>query len=128
MRLLLDTHTFIWFIQDDPALSEAALRMIEDADYQILLSIVSVWELGIKVSLRKINLPAPYDHFIDRQLLENDIQVLPLSIAEIGYLSTLPFHHRDPFDRALVAQSMVNSIPLISADQTLDRYGPTRLW
>lgn len=128
MRLLLDTHTFIWFLQDDPALSDAALRMIEDADNQVLLSIVSIWELGIKVSLGKINLPAPYANFIDRQLLENDIHVLPLSIAEIGTVLTLPFHHRDPFDRALVAQSMVNSIPLISADKTLDRYSIKRLW
>src|SRR5215210_5262243 len=98
MRLLLDTHTFLWFIDDNPRLSARAKALLE-SDADLLLSVVSLWEISIKVSIGKVALAQPYDIFMPQQLTANAIEILPISLAHLGVVATLPFHHRDPFDR-----------------------------
>jgi PIN domain nuclease of toxin-antitoxin system len=103
MRLLLDTHTFLWFIDDSSRLSVQAKNLLEyDAD--LLLSTASLWEIAIKTSIGKLILAQPYSVFIPQQLALNSIEILPINLAHLVLLSTLPFHHRDPFDRLLIAQ------------------------
>lgn len=103
MSYLLDTHTFLWFINDDASLSETAKELIEDPDNGIYLSIASVWEMGIKFSLGKLEIPSPFESFIDEQLRLNNIILLDIKTVHIGIVSTLTFHHRDPFDRLIIA-------------------------
>ncbi|MBI1258904.1 MAG: PIN domain-containing protein [Chloroflexi bacterium] len=128
MRLLLDTHAFLWFAADSPELSNEAKSLLENVNNDLFLSYVSLWEIGIKVSLGKLSVPQPFDAFISTQLSLNDIELLPLSIAQISTVVTLPFHHRDPFDRLLAAQSMVEDLPLVSRDEIFDVYAVKRLW
>ena len=127
MRLLLDTHAFLWFIDDSSRLSVQAKDLLE-SDTDLLLSTASLWEIAIKTSLGKLTLAQPYDLFIPEQMRLNDIEELAISLTHLAVVSTLPFHHRDPFDRLLVAQAMVESLPVVSTDTTLDAYSITRLW
>jgi len=127
MKLLLDTHTFLWFVNDAPNLSEAALALLE-SDHDVLLSMASLWEIAIKYSVGKLNLPSPYEDFVTQQLLENDIDVLSVQISHLTVVARLPFHHRDPFDRMLIAQSISEGIPILSADSTFDAYSVKRFW
>jgi PIN domain nuclease of toxin-antitoxin system len=128
MTYLLDTHSFLWFVLENPRLSPTALGYIAAGENALLLSPASYWEIAIKVSLGKYSLPGPLQEFFEEQLTLNEIEILPISIAHAARLSTLPFHHRDPFDRMLVVQSLVESIPLISSDSILDAYAIERLW
>jgi PIN domain nuclease of toxin-antitoxin system len=128
MRLLLDTHTFLWFAWDDPQLSRAANDLIEDGSNQGFVSAASVWEMAIKVGTGKLVLAKPLDRFLDEHLDVNEIEVLPIERRHSTYVASLPLHHRDPFDRMLVAQSIIEAMPLVSADPALDAYGITRLW
>ncbi len=125
MRLLLDTHAFLWFVLDDPRLRSTARALIVDPDNDIDVSPATCWEIAIKVSLRKYQLSEPHEVFMERSLRTTASDSYPSHTAA---LTTLPFHHRDPFDRLLVAQALVEEIPLLSADTTLDAYGVTRLW
>ncbi|HKI38370.1 MAG TPA: type II toxin-antitoxin system VapC family toxin [Gemmataceae bacterium] len=128
MRLLLDTHAFLWFVLNDPQSSATAQRLISDPANDVLISPASYWEVAIKVGLRKLDLHAPYDDFIQRGLVGNDFAILPIEPRHTSVLTTLPLHHRDPFDRLIVAQAMVENIPLVSMDAVLDQYPITRLW
>jgi PIN domain nuclease of toxin-antitoxin system len=128
MRLLLDTHAFLWFAWDDPKLSRRANDLIEDGANQILVSAASVWEIAIKVGTGKLVLAKPLDHFLDEHFARNEFEVLPVERRHAAHIAALPLHHRDPFDRMLVAQSIVEAMPLVSADPALDAYGITRLW
>lgn len=128
MNLLLDTHSFLWFVFGDPQLSAAAKSHIEDPNNTNYLSIVSVWEMAIKVSIGKLPLSHPLDVFIPDQLQRNGIQLLPVRLPHALHVATLPFHHRDPFDRLLIAQSLVEPMPIVSADVMFDRYNVIRLW
>jgi PIN domain nuclease of toxin-antitoxin system len=127
MKLLLDTHTFLWFIDDNPRLSERAKSLLE-SDADLLLSIASLWELAIKTSLGKLSLVQPFDIFLSQQLINNGIEMLPVALTHLNIVSTLPFHHRDPFDRPLIAQAMVEQLPIVSADTGFDAYSVNRLW
>ncbi len=127
MKLLLDTHTFLWFINNSPQLSIDAKNLIE-SDVDLLLSIASLWEIAIKVSIGKLTIPNTYDQFIPQQVQLNDMEVLPISLAHLAVVTTLPFHHRDPFDRLLIAQAMVEKMSIISADEIFDSYGISRIW
>jgi PIN domain nuclease of toxin-antitoxin system len=127
MRLLLDTHTFLWFIDDSPRLSLKGKMLLED-DNELLLSVGSLWEMAIKASLGKLTVLMPYDAFIPQQLTLNDIEVLPITVEHLAVVSVLTFHHRDPFDRLLVAQSIVEQIPVVSVDPVFDTYSVQRLW
>jgi PIN domain nuclease of toxin-antitoxin system len=128
MKYLLDTHTFLWFINDDASLSSTAKALIEDPENTIYLSIASIWEMAIKVSLGKLEMPSPFTDFIDEQLSKNTIILLNIKIAHTGIVATLPFHHRDPFDRLIIAQSSVEDIPVIGKDAIFDDYGIKRHW
>jgi PIN domain nuclease of toxin-antitoxin system len=128
MRLLLDTHTFLWFILDDPALSSRAHDLIEDPENQRLASVASFWEMAIKASLGKLEIAEPFEEFVQSQLQINDINLLAITIAHIGRVRMLPFHHRDPFDRLLIAQCLVEQVPIVSVDPRFDDYGIQRLW
>jgi len=127
MKLLLDTHTFLWFIDDNPRLSARAKALLE-SDADLLLSVASLWEISIKISIGKLTLTQPFDVFLRQQLTNNDIEMLPISLAHLGVVSTLPFHHRDPFDRLLIAQAIIEKMPVVGIDAAFDAYSITRLW
>ena len=128
MRVLLDTHTFLWFLLEDPQLSTTANNLIIDPTNDIEVSPAMYWEMAIKISLGKYALPEPYDIFIEREIATNDFHILPTEPKHTAVLTTLPFHHRDPFDRLLIAQAIVEAIPILSVDTAFDAYPVTRLW
>ncbi|OGW14828.1 MAG: twitching motility protein PilT [Nitrospinae bacterium RIFCSPLOWO2_12_FULL_45_22] len=128
MKLLLDTYSFLWFIMGSPKLSEKARALIEDRSNEKLFSIASLWEMAIKLSLGKLSLAQPFDVLIPQQLSINGIGLLDIKMGHITVVSTLPFHHRDPFDRLLVGQSMFERLPVLSADPSFDAYPVDRLW
>ena len=128
MRLLLDTHTFLWFLLDDPQLSPIARDYIVDPTSDIEVSPATYWEIAIKISLGKYALPEPYDIFIEREITVNDFHILPIEPKHTAVLTTLPFYHRDPFDRLLIAQAMVEDIPILSIDPAFDAYPIIRQW
>ena len=128
MRVLLDTYAFLWFILDDPQLSASAKAMIEDPANDVEVSPVSYWEIAIKISLRKYSLPQPYQQFMESHIAINDFRILHIEPKHTTLITTLPLHHKDPFDRLLVAQAIVEGIPIVSVDEQLDPYGVQRLW
>lgn len=128
MKLLLDTHAFLWFIMGSPNLSAAARALIEDGANENFLSVGSLWEIAIKVSIGKLSLAAPFDVLIPRQLGLNGIALLNVSTDHAAAVAALPFHHRDPFDRLLIAQAMVERVPVVSVDTAFDAYPVKRLW
>jgi PIN domain nuclease of toxin-antitoxin system len=119
-----------WYIEDDPQLSSTARASIQDATNEILISPASYWEIAIKVNLGKWRLNRPYEEFIDLGLIQYGFQILPIRPAHTARLIGLAFPpgHKDPFDRLLVAQVLVEQIAIISADAALDAYGVARLW
>lgn len=127
MNVLIDTHTFLWFVNDEPHLSESAAALLE-SDTTVFLSIASLWEIAIKVSIGKLSLPQPFDVFIPEQLALNDMTVLPIRLADCHQVISLPFHHRDPFDRMIIAQAMIEDMPIVSIDTAFDAYPIHRLW
>jgi PIN domain nuclease of toxin-antitoxin system len=128
MKVLLDTHAFLWFVLADPRLGPTASAMIADIANEVFVSPASYWEIAIKVSLGKYALTVPFEQFWRKGINANGLQVLPIEVPHAGAVSSLPFHHRDPFDRMLVAQALVEGIPLLSDDATLDAYGIRRIW
>lgn len=128
MKLLLDTHTLLWFIAGSASLSAYARSLIEDAANEKFVSIVSIWETAIKVNIGKMSSSAPFDVLFPHQLEVNGFELLPAKVEHTSVVTTLPFHHRDPFDRLLIAQAIAEKLTLVSADEVFDDYGVTRLW
>ena len=128
MKLPLDTHTFLWFIIGSPNLSPDARALIEDEANDKFLSVASLWEMAIKLSIGRLSLSAPFDVLIPQQLGLNGIGLLGIGVEHAAVVATLPLHHRDPFDRMLVAQAIVGAMPVISIDAAFDLYGVKRLW
>ncbi|HJT32629.1 MAG TPA: type II toxin-antitoxin system VapC family toxin [Pirellulales bacterium] len=128
MKLLLDTHALLWFALNDPLLSATAMSLLVDARNEKLVSPASYWEIAIKISIRKYALTKPYEVFMHEAIDQNGFAYLHVLPKHTAVLTTLPFHHKDPFDRLLVAQAMVENIPIVSNDLALDAYGITRLW
>lgn len=128
MILLLDTHTFLWFCQGDPSLSATAKKLIEDPGNQKYLSIASCWEIAIKAGTGKLRLGEPIETYIPNALARTGIDLLPITLPHVTRVESLPFHHRDPFDRLLIAQALSESVPLVSVEVLFDRYGVTRHW
>ncbi|PPD21461.1 MAG: PIN domain nuclease [Methylomonas sp.] len=122
MRFLLDTHTLLWFLTDDAALSTTAKTIVELADNTILISPASYWEIAIKISLGEYRLPEPLSSFMARELSRNGMTILPISIEHAEHVAALPFHHRDPFDRLLIAQALVENVQVVSIDTAFDAY------
>jgi PIN domain nuclease of toxin-antitoxin system len=128
VRLLLDTHSLLWFILADPQLSATALGLITDPLNHKHVSPASYWEIAIKIRLGKYALPVPFETFMSDQIAKNHFTILPITVAHAAVLTTLPLHHRDPFDRLLIAQTMVEAMSIVSIDSILDAYPVTRLW
>lgn len=128
MTLLLDTHAVLWFVWDDPQLSATAKAAIEDPANRKLLSVASCWEIAIKAGIGKLTLDAPAALFIPRELGRNGFDLLPISLPHATAVETLPQHHKDPFDRLLIAQAQIEAIPIVSVDAAFDPYGVTRIW
>jgi PIN domain nuclease of toxin-antitoxin system len=117
-----------WYIEGAPQLNATARTLIQDASNEVLISPASYWEIAIKISIGKWQLNRPYEQFIGIGLGQYSFQILPILPAHTARLIELPFHHRDPFDRLLVAQALAENIPIISNDSAVDAYGITRLW
>jgi PIN domain nuclease of toxin-antitoxin system len=128
VRLLLDTHTFLWWVNDSPALSRKARTAIAAKDSDCFLSLASAWEMAIKVSIGKLELPAGVERFVQEQLAANRIRELPIELAHVARAGTLPFHHRDPFDRLIAAQALEEELSIVSADPVFKKYGLKRVW
>jgi PIN domain nuclease of toxin-antitoxin system len=127
MRLLLDTHTFIWYVTDNPKLSAHVKLLIEDENNEKLVSIASIWEMAIKHSIGRLNFSLPFMEFVGQQLTVSNIGLLEINLQHIEVVASLPLHHRDPFDRLIIAQSMVEQIPILSVDAIFDAYAIARL-
>ena len=128
MKFLLDTHTLIWFLQDDPKLSSVASQLIENPENEIFVSMVTLWEIAIKVSLGKLVLSTTFDQLFPQHLIINNFKILPIEIAHFKQVMLLPFHHGDPFDRLLIAQGMVEQLTIVGQDKIFDTYKAKRLW
>ena len=128
MKLLLDTHTFIWYVTDNSKLRATAQQLINNGNNQVLLSIASIWEMAIKHSVGKLNFELPFEVFISQQLTSNNFRLLDIKISHLVAVASLPLHHRDPFDRLIIAQAMVEQISVVGADEVFDSYLIQRLW
>ena len=123
MQLLLDTHVFLWWVNDVSELSRRARTAIRNERNECFLSLASCWEIAIKVSLGKLELPSDVELFVSEHLAANAVRVLPIELRHVSRVAEMPFHHRDPFDRLLVAQAMVEQARFLTADALLARYG-----
>jgi PIN domain nuclease of toxin-antitoxin system len=128
MNLLLDTHALLWFVLDDSQLSSKARDSIIATDGFVFVSPASLWEIAIKINIGKYALPAPFAAFWEEQLQTNDFSLLPITVAHTARVAVLPFYHRDPFDRLIIAQSLAEGIPVVSSDAAFDAYGVGRIW
>lgn len=130
MKLLLDTHTLLWYAQNDPQLSSKAQSLIQDMANEVFVSPASYWEVAIKISIGKYSLNAPYETFMLRAIDGNLFRVLPILVNHTLTLTTLPFpkNHKDPFDRLIVPQAIAEQMSVVSADDKLDAYPIKRMW
>jgi PIN domain nuclease of toxin-antitoxin system len=128
MRLLLDTHSFLWFFAGSPQMSLTARSLIEDQANELWLSTASLWEMAIKLSVGKLTLSGPFGAIVPLHLAAADIGLLNIDLSHLVAVAALPLHHRDPFDRMLIAQAIVEGLPIISVDAAFDAYGVNRLW
>ncbi len=128
MKVLLDTHTLIWAIEGDDRLSPKSIELIESPKNTPCYSLVSIWEIAIKVQLGKLSISSPIDESLEALLEDNGFEQIPIHFKHVCHVGNLPLHHRDPFDRLLVAQAETEDIPLISKDSTLEQYNISRIW
>ncbi len=128
MKVLLDTHAFLYFISGSPDLSTMARMTIESPNSERLLSVASLWEIAIKVSIQKLQIGMTMSQLVKREVRGNAIQILAIEAEHLDRLSSLPFHHKDPFDRLMIAQSFAANIPLISKDSAFGAYGVKTIW
>ncbi len=131
MQLLIDTQIFIWFISGAPELKPTIKRLVEDENTRVFISIASLWEISIKTALGKLDMRGDYESVID-DVTGNDMDILPISFAHTVQQHKLPFYHKDPFDRIIVAQAIVEKLDLVSSDAVFEQYlagkGPNRIW
>jgi PIN domain nuclease of toxin-antitoxin system len=128
MRALLDTHTFLWWVHNDPRLSDQVREIIGDGSNTLYLSAASGWEIAIKAQLGKLQFSSSLDQFIAEQLTLNGIDTLPIALRHVLHVATLPPHHRDPFDRILVAQCQLEQLPMLTADAQITKYAIQTIW
>jgi PIN domain nuclease of toxin-antitoxin system len=128
VRLLLDTHVLIWSAGNPERLSDQVTDLLNNTNNSWIFSIASIWEMQIKLQTGKLTLNLPLPELIETQRQANDLQILPIELPHIYALEGLPNHHRDPFDRVLVAQAIVENIPLVSIDAVFDAYPVNKLW
>lgn len=128
MKLLLDTHTFVWWDSEPAKLSPQVLALCQDRTNSLLLSVASIWEIQIKLQLGKLKLNMPLVEIIESQQQRNSIEVLPVALAHVLALQNLPLHHKDPFDRLLIAQANVEGATLLCNDPVFTKYAVNVLW
>ena len=128
MKLLLDTHAFLWWIEGTRAVGRRARAAVSNPDNEVLISIASCWELAIKLSLGKLRLTQNFDRFIPEQIALNGFSLLDVEFRHVVRVADLPFRHRDPFDRLLVAQALEDELAVVSADRVFRKYGVTVVW
>jgi len=127
MNVLLDTHTFIWYIEGNPKLTENAKNVIELSDEKVYLSIISLWEIAIKTNKKQLTLQNQFDDLLD-VLNSLEIEILSITFADTQTYKNLPLHHGDPFDRMLISQAMTNNLVIIGCDRVFDNYPVQMLW
>jgi PIN domain nuclease of toxin-antitoxin system len=128
MRLLLDTHAFIWYTTDSSRLTATGRSLIDNGENDILLSTASVWEMAIEHSIGRLTFSMPFMEFIKQQIAVNRIDILEITFDHIEVVASLLLHHRDPFDRLIIAQSMAQQIPILSVDAIFDAYAIAPVW
>jgi len=128
LKYILDTHALLWITSDSDRLTSKAKSIYLDDKNEIWLSKASVWEMAIKISLKKLQIKNNIENFINDHVVGNGIKILDITLEQIYKLETLPFHHRDPFDRLIISQSMTEGIPVISSDHNFDKYNVNRIW
>ena len=128
MRLLLDTHTLIWAVDRPSWLGQNARAALEDTNHVLMLSVATLWETAIKVGLNKLTLSLSYRQWMTQAIADLEIQILSITVEIADAQISLPYHHRDPFDRLLVAQALTENLLLVSNDPIFDQYGVNRLW
>ena len=128
MKVLIDTHVFIWWTSDSQKLSLLVYNLLSDPNTQVFLSVVSIWEMQIKLSLGKLQLKTALPELIEDEIKRNRIKLLPLDLSHIYALSNLSNYHRDPFDRLLISQSQSEKLLIVSIDAKFDGYDIERLW
>jgi PIN domain nuclease of toxin-antitoxin system len=128
VRLLLDTQCWLWWFSQPEKLNESVIEQIADETNEIWFSVASVWEMGIKVSIGKLPLPEPIDDYISTRMTQLGAKSLEINAAHALRVATLPLHHRDPFDRILIAQAQIEKMTLVSADSTFNLYEVSLLW
>lgn len=128
MRLLLDTHTLLWSAEDPAQVSAPAMAAMQDPANERLLSAATIWELAIKVGQGKIVLAMPYRQWMETAIADLKLDILPVTVEYAERQSVLPSHHKDPFDRLIIAQAVVDGIAVVSVDVAFDAYGVTRIW
>ena len=128
MQTLIDTHTLLWIVDNDPKLSKKAKSIYLNPDNDIYISLASIWEVVIKVSLQKLIIEDTVANFITTQIKGNSIKILDIKLKHIVALENLPYYHRDPFDRLIITQSMLEKIPVLSRDSIFDQYPIKRIW
>ena len=128
MRVLLDTHVFLWWVEGDRALPAKARAVLADKENECLISLVSAWELAIKAGLGKLRLTLPVKRYVVENVAANGFRMLDIQMAHVGRVETLDSHHRDPFDRLLIAQALEEKLPVVTADPVFRKYGVKRIW
>ena len=128
MKLLLDTHVFIWWASEPNKLSQKALTLCENIENNLILSVTSVWEMQIKLQLGKLKVQIPLQELIESQQQTNNLQILSIDLEHVLELLNLPAHHNDPFDRLLIAQANVEKVHIITKDTVFSKYEVKLLW
>lgn len=126
--MLVDSHAVLWYVDQDQMLSVTAHRAITDPANDLLVSAATVWEIAIKTSIGKLSLSQPYRLWMKKAIADLRASLLPVSVDYADIQANLPFHHRDPFDRLVIAQALVEGISVVSADSQFDAYGVNRVW
>lgn len=128
MRVLVDTHVFLWWVEGDRPLSAKARAALANQDNECLVSLASVWELAIKAGLGKLKLAIPVQRYVVENVVANNFRLLEIRLPHLGRVESLPKHHGDPFDRLLIAQAIEENLSVVSADPVFRKYGVRRVW
>ncbi len=128
MKYLIDTHTLLWIVTKNKKLSKKVKDIYLNSENQIFISLASLWEMAIKINLKKLSINEPLKDFVKNQIKSNDINILDIKTKHILLLENLPYYHKDPFDRLIISQSINEQIPLLSFDKVFDKYSIKRIW
>ena len=127
MNLILDTHTFMWFVNGEENLTVNARKVITNPDNSNFISVATLWEIAIKVSIGKLTLSKDFEN-ISRQITQNGFNILAITFEHVLLVSKLAFHHNDPFDRLIIAQALTGGMSVVGKDEAFDKYNVKRIW